>query len=333
MQKVVAFGGGHGLAATLSALRQITNEITAVVTVADNGGSSGRLREEFPILPPGDLRMALAALCADDEWGRTWANIMQHRFESDGPLNGHAMGNLLLASLWNENEDPVVGLDRVGQLLKVIGRVLPMSAVPLDIEASFNTSTGRIVVRGQKEVATAKGRIDSLRVIPENPQPLAETLTAIRVADWITMGPGSWFSSVMPHLMVPMQQDALIRTKAKKIVVLNLDASHSMVGEEFAGSTPEEHLEFFHRYAPDLAIDYCLVDPSVVRNSRALDEAASKMGGRVITADIRKAPGSVHHDVSKLTLHLGHIMCPKLVGYPHGNDSISQGRTLSNLHL
>ena len=114
MQKVVALGGGHGLAATLSALRKITTELTAIVTVADNGGSSGRLREEFPILPPGDLRMALAALCADDEWGRTWANIMQHRFVSDGPLNGHAMGNLLLASLWNENEDPIVGLDRVG---------------------------------------------------------------------------------------------------------------------------------------------------------------------------------------------------------------------------
>ena len=314
MQKVVALGGGHGLAATLSALRQITSDITAVVTVADNGGSSGRLREEFPILPPGDLRMALAALCADDEWGRTWAHIMQHRFESDGPLNGHAMGNLLLASLWNENEDPVIGLDRVGQLLKVIGRVLPMAETALDIEGTFNTSTGRIVVRGQKEVATAKGRIESLRVIPENPQARLEALTAIRVADWITMGPGSWFSSVMPHLMVPMQQDALLRTKAKKILILNLDATSSTTGEEFAGSTPEEHLEFFHSYAPELKIDYCLVDSSVVRNSVALDEAAAKMGGRVIAADIRKAPGSVHHDVSKLTLHLGHIMGPKLVG-------------------
>ena len=314
MQKVVALGGGHGLAATLSALRKLTNEITAVVTVADNGGSSGRLREEFPILPPGDLRMALAALCGDDEWGQTWANIMQHRFESDGALNGHAMGNLLLASLWNENEDPVVGLDRVGQLLKVIGRVLPMAAVPLDIEGTFNTSTGRIVVRGQKEVATAKGRIESLRVIPENPQALPEVLTAIRTADWITMGPGSWFSSVMPHLMVPMQQDALIRTKAKKILILNLDATHSIGGDEFAGSTPEEHLEFFHGYAPELKIDYCLVDPSVIRNVGALDDAAAQLGGRIITADIRKAPGSVHHDVAKLTLHLGHIMGPKLVG-------------------
>lgn len=156
MFKVVALGGGHGLAATLASLRQKTQEITAIVTVADNGGSSGRLREEFPIFPPGDLRMALTALCADDEWGRTWAEILQHRFNSDGDLNGHAMGNLLLASMWNAGDDPVVALDRVGQLLKVIGRVLPMAAVALDIEGTFNTSTGRIVVRGQKEVATAK---------------------------------------------------------------------------------------------------------------------------------------------------------------------------------
>ena len=135
--KVVALGGGHGLAATLTALRSVTSNITAVVTVADNGGSSGRLREEFPIMPPGDLRMALAALCGDDAWGRDWADIMQYRFTSDGPLNGHALGNLLLAALWDRDEDVVVGLDRVGALLKVVGRVLPMTAEPLTIEATF----------------------------------------------------------------------------------------------------------------------------------------------------------------------------------------------------
>ncbi len=314
MTKVVALGGGHGLAATLSALREITTEITAIVTVADNGGSSGRLREEFPIFPPGDLRMALAALCADDEWGTTWANIMQHRFVSDGALNGHAMGNLLLASLWNDGEDPVVGLDRVGSLLKVIGRVLPMAAIPLDIEGTFNTSTGRIVVRGQKEVATAKGRIESLRVIPENPAPRLEALSAIRVADWVTMGPGSWFSSVMPHLLVPMQLDALERTKAKKILILNLDSHANTAGEEFAGSTPEEHLELFHSYAPNLSIDYFLVDRSVIRNEKTLAEMATKLGGQVVAVDIRKAPGSIHHDVPQLALHLGHIMRQSLVG-------------------
>lgn len=314
MSKVVALGGGHGLAATLSALRQITSEITAIVTIADNGGSSGRLREEFSIFPPGDLRMALAALCADDDWGRTWADIMQHRFESSGPLNGHAMGNLLLASLWSDDEDPVIGLDRVGSLLKTVGRVLPMATVPLDIEGTFNTSTGRIVVRGQKEVATAKGRIESLRVIPENPQARMEALTAIRTADWITMGPGSWFSSVMPHLLVPMQLDALSRSKAKKILILNLDAHSNTAGEEFAGSTPEEHLELFSEYAPDVLIDYFLVDKSVIRDQMALAVIARKLGGQIVAVDIRKAPGSIHHDVTQLALHLGHIMRQSLVG-------------------
>ena len=314
MSKVVALGGGHGLAATLSALRKITADITAIVTVADNGGSSGRLREEFPIFPPGDLRMALAALCADDEWGRSWAEIMQHRFVSDGPLHGHAMGNLLLASLWSGDEDPVVGLDRVGSLLKVVGRVLPMAAVPLDIEGTFITSTGRIVVRGQKEVATAKGRIDSLRVIPENPQARMEALTAIRTAEWITIGPGSWFSSVMPHLLVPMQLDALIRTQAKKILILNLDAHAMTAGEEFAGSTPEEHLELFHAYAPKLLVDYFLVDNSVIRNEKELIRIARKLGGQVVAADLRKAPGSIHHDVTQLALQLGHIIRQSLVG-------------------
>ena len=308
MSKVVALGGGHGLAATLTALRQVTQEITAIVTVADNGGSSGRLREEFPIFPPGDLRMALAALCADDEWGRTWAEIMQHRFVSDGELNGHAMGNLLLASMWNAGDDPVVALDRVGELLKVIGRVLPMASVALDIEGTFTTSTGRIVVRGQKEVATAKGHIESLRIIPEDPEARPEALAAIEEADWITMGPGSWFSSVIPHLLVPAQLEALKATTAKKILILNLDATARSQGEEFAGSTPEQHLEFFHRYAPGLKVDYCLVDQSVVRDEEALRDTASTLGSEIVIADIRKAPGSIHHDAEKLALHLGHIL-------------------------
>jgi len=307
LSKVVALGGGHGLAATLAALRHITQEITAIVTVADNGGSSGRLREEFAIFPPGDLRMALTALCADDDWGRTWAKILHHRFESNGELNGHAMGNLLLASMWNAGDDPVVALDRVGQLLKVIGRVLPMAAVALDIEGTFNTSTGRIVVRGQKEVATAKGNIQSLRIIPEDPPARVEALAALAAAEWITMGPGSWFSSVIPHLMVPAQLAALKSSNARKILILNLDATSQAQGEEFAGSTPEKHLEFFHHYAPGLMVDYCLVDQSVVRDEDALRTAASTLGSEIVVADIRKAPGSIHHDSEKLALHLSHI--------------------------
>ena len=120
---VVALGGGHGLSATLSSLRLMTDRITAVVTVADDGGSSGRLRSELGVLPPGDLRMALAALCDDSEWGRTWSAVLQHRFSSSGDLDQHAVGNLLIVALWELLEDPVTGLDWVGKLLGARGQI------------------------------------------------------------------------------------------------------------------------------------------------------------------------------------------------------------------
>lgn len=313
--RVVALGGGHGLAATLAALRQITNELTAIVTVADNGGSSGRLREEFSIYPPGDLRMALAALCADDDWGRSWAEIMQYRFTSDGALDGHAVGNLLLAALWNKGEDPVAGLDRVGSLLKVIGRVLPMSVEPLDIEATFTNSTGRFIVKGQVQVATAKGRLESLRLLPENPTARPESLSAIGLADWIVMGPGSWFSSVLPHLMVPQQRDALIAAKAKKILVLNLDSAESTGASptsikgsgEYAGYTATEHIEILHTYAPDLRFDLIVADQSVVTGSEQLQRHLSSKGGELLVADLRDQRSSIHHDPKKLTSLFAHI--------------------------
>src|SRR5580765_7707454 len=134
--RIAALGGGHGLAASLRALRLVSEHITAIVTVADNGGSSGRLRDEFDVLPPGDLRMALSALCDDTEWGHTWRDLLQHRFESSGELHNHAVGNLLIVALWELLGDTVTGLDWVARLLGARGRVLPMSAVPLDIEAT-----------------------------------------------------------------------------------------------------------------------------------------------------------------------------------------------------
>ena len=311
-RKVVALGGGHGLAATLTALRSFTSNITAIVTVADNGGSSGRLREEFPILPPGDLRMALAALCSDDEWGRSWAEIMQYRFTSDGDLNGHAVGNLLLAALWDSDEDTVAGLDRVGALLKVIGRVLPMATNPLDIEATFENSIGIKIVQGQAEVATTKGRLKSLRIIPENPTAYPEALSAIADAQWITMGPGSWFSSVIPHLLVPAQRDAIISSKAKKILLLNLDTSDKSAGE-YAGYSPLEHLQILSTYAPGLHFDCVVIDQSSDGQSQ-LREHLSTLGSELVIADLRSDGAPLHHDVKKLGQLFAHIDSQILVG-------------------
>ncbi|MEY4902070.1 MAG: hypothetical protein RLZZ190_797 [Actinomycetota bacterium] len=312
--RVVCLGGGHGLAATLAAVRKLTTQITAIVTVADNGGSSGRLREEFPIFPPGDLRMALAALCADDEWGRSWADILQYRFTSDGPLNGHAVGNLLLAALWDRDEDPVVGLDRVAALLKVVGRVLPMAASPLDIEAIFENSGILQRVQGQVQVATAQGKLKSLHLVPDNPTALPVAVQAIEQAQWITVGPGSWFSSVLPHFLVAEQRVALAHSGAKKIIILNLDSHPNAPADEFAGNTPVEHLEMLRTYAPDMKIDHVLIDESEIEDGQRLQLLVESFGGSLHIADLRQLPGSLHHDVKKLVSALSHIMDKSRVG-------------------
>jgi uncharacterized cofD-like protein len=305
--KIVALGGGHGLAATLTALRSITTQITAVVTVADNGGSSGRLRDEFAIMPPGDLRMALAALCADDEWGRNWAEIMQYRFTSEGELNGHALGNLLLAALWDRDQDSVAGLDQVGALLKVVGRVLPMSSEPLDIEATFELDGELMEAHGQVAVATTRGRLQSLRLIPSDPATRPEVIQAIMEADWITMGPGSWFSSVLPHLLVPTLRDAIVASSAKKILILNLD---SAIGEgdigEFAGYSPIEHCEILSNYAPGLHFDVVLTD-SQLEDKGELAAYLYERESIHIERDLRDAQIRIHHGSEKLASAFAHI--------------------------
>ena len=297
--RIVAFGGGHGLAAMLSALRDISSEITAVVTVADNGGSSGQLRSEFGVMPPGDLRMALSALCSDDEWGSSWAEALQHRFESSGPLNGHALGNLLLTALWNLNNDPVVGLDKVGELLRIVGRVLPMAAIPIEIEATLKPlSSGQPgrVIRGQVEVAEAAGEVVSVRLIPDSPPVLPEVLEAIENAEWITIGPGSWYSSVLPHLLVPQIRTALANSNAKIVVFLNLDAR--TVKDEASALSSEVQIEFLKTHAPEVKIDYLVADNSI--KTTGLEAIAQKYEAQLILSDLAHHPGSDQHDRFKV---------------------------------
>src|SRR5260221_9880726 len=226
-RKVVAFGGGHGLFASLSALRRVTRQLTAVVTVADDGGSSGRLRRQFGVLPPGDLRMAMAALCGDDAWGTTWSRVVQHRFTGEADLAGHAVGNVLIVALWELLGDTVQGLDWVGRLLGAHGRVLPMASVPLDLEAEvegadparpYDIST----VRGQVACATTTGRGRSMSLVPPHPPACPEAVAAVGAADWAVLWPGSWVTSGLPHLLVPGLAEALVTTRARRLVALNL---------------------------------------------------------------------------------------------------------------
>jgi len=298
---VVALGGGHGLAASLRALRLLTERLTAIVTVADDGGSSGRLRDEFGVLPPGDLRMALAALCDDTEWGRTWRDVLQHRFRSSGSLDQHSVGNLLIVALWELLDDPVAGLDWVGRLLGARGRVLPMASVPLDIEADVAGLPGAgpdglTVVRGQVAVATAPGRIVRLRLIPTDPATAPETVRAIDEADWVVLGPGSWFTSVLPHLLVPELSAALHRTKARRCVTLNL----SPETRNPASMGRHEHLAALREHAPNLRIDAVIADPSAVDDIGPLADLAKEMGASLLLRQVQIGDGSANHDPVRL---------------------------------
>jgi uncharacterized cofD-like protein len=298
--KVVALGGGHGLAANLQALRTFCSDLTAVVTVADNGGSSGRLRRELGVLPPGDLRMALAALCRDDEWGRTWAHVLQHRFESDGELRSHSVGNLLIVALWELLGGPLEGLDWVARLLGAEGRVLPMAEVPLDIQARVRgadpSRPGDLsTVRGQVEVATTPGLVESIEVLPTDPPVGDETLAAIARADWVILGPGSWYTSVLPHLLVPQLRHALASTVARVCVTLNVAPQ---LGET-EGFTSSTYLEVLAVHAPDLGIDVVLADDGAVVDMPMLEETVSGLGARLVVAKLAEA-GESRHDVHRL---------------------------------
>jgi len=298
---VTALGGGHGLHASLAALRQLTDDVTAVVTVADNGGSSGRLRGEFGVLPPGDLRMALAALCGDDEWGQTWARVLQHRFAGQGDMKGHVVGNLLIVALWELLGDEVDALDWVGRLLGATGRVLPMATTPMDITAevrglAVDDPAALTAVRGQVEVATTPGEIVTIALEPADPTACPEAVAAVGAADWVVLGPGSWYSSVIPHLLVPDLRTALVETSAGVVVVLNLEGQ---VGETH-GYAPEDHLAALFEHAPDLRLHTVLADVRTVTDHDTLESAVATAGARLVVADVAADDGSPNHDPAKL---------------------------------
>ncbi len=298
--RVAALGGGHGLSASLSALRLVTGNITAVVTVADDGGSSGRLREELGVLPPGDLRMALSALCDDTDWGRTWRDVMQHRFTSregvTGSLDNHALGNLLIVTLWELLGDTVAGLRWAGALLGARGEVLPMASVPLTIEGQVrNNGTPGPLISGQSLLAKA-GEVENVRLVPQDAPACAEAVDAILQADWVVLGPGSWYTSVLPHLLLPEMRQALCTTKAKRLLTMNLDVNDA----EAVGMNAADHLHVIARYAPDFSIDVVLADPDSIGDVGEFTAAAAMIGAQVVFGKVESSAGDAIHDPLRL---------------------------------
>ncbi|MEU4216303.1 2-phospho-L-lactate transferase CofD family protein [Actinoplanes sp. NPDC026623] len=383
----MAFGGGHGLAVSLRGLRNCAPEldldITAVVTVGDNGGSSGRLRAERDAqLPPGDLRMALAALAGDDPAHQRTVALLQHRFalvgrtarrgsEADGipvsaggdadyefgdddgladlvladgaawneregdetpdgpaegdegsgaakagwggvdrriasvggrhdPLAGHAVGNLILLGLMELLGDPVEALAHAGAMVGARGRVLPMACHAVGIEADVRGGDPErpddvVTVRGQHAVAVASGHVEALRIVPAAPPACPPAVTAIAEADWLIFGPGSWYTSVLPHLLVPELAAAIVASPARRLVTLNLAAENETLGLSVA-----DHLAALHWYLPQLRVDTVLADAKWVGEPDPVHRAAEALGARLILASLAVADGSPKHDPESL---------------------------------
>jgi uncharacterized cofD-like protein len=283
----------------------VTPHLTAVVTVADDGGSSGRLRQELGIVPPGDLRMALAALAGDGEEFRTWETLLQHRFDGAGPLAGHAVGNLVLAGLVACTGDQVQALDVAGRLVGAVGRVLPMSCVPLEIVAEVTgldpaDASAVTEVVGQVAVASTAGRVSAVHLRPDQPPACPEAAQAVLDADWVVLGPGSWFTSVLPHLLVPELRTALETTSARRLVCLNLAEQPG----ETDGFSPEAHLEVLLRHAPELSLDVVLADEEAVGDPRGLMVAVTAGGGRLVLAPVARRDGTPRHHPERLAAAL-----------------------------
>ncbi|MEY2635262.1 MAG: hypothetical protein RIS75_1202 [Actinomycetota bacterium] len=301
--KVVALGGGHGLAATLVALRTLPVDITAVVGVSDNGGSSGRLRADFDVIPPGDLRMALTALCGADEWGSLWARVLQHRFPGNGSLAGHSMGNLLITALWQQAEDIVAGLDAVSTLLGAQGRVLPLSLQPLDIEATVIGPDGQeSQIMGQVQVATTQGRVQQIHLHPADAKVCPEALAAVNQADVIVLGPGSWFTSVLTHALLPEMEQALVNSTATKILVSNLCSQSG----ETHGFSPAHHLEALSEVSPSLTFDVVVSESE--HHNEELVQAASHLKADLYSVPLKSARDPHQHDAELLAQAFNQIL-------------------------
>jgi uncharacterized cofD-like protein len=226
--RIVAMGGGTGLPAVLRSLKdrlypspsdamceRSRERLTAIVTVTDDGGSSGRLRRDFNILPPGDIRNCLSALSED---GALSFDLFQYRFEKGNGLQGHSLGNLLLTALTHLKGNFLEAVQCCSDILNVKGRILPCTSEDVSLGALF---TDGLVIRGETHIAGHRGRIKNVFLVPSNPVPLPQTIRAIENADAIIVGPGSLYTSIIPNLLAEGMTDAIKRSKAKKIFICN----------------------------------------------------------------------------------------------------------------
>ena len=310
--RVVAIGGGTGLSALLSGLKHYARpadlsaapiDITAIVTVTDDGGSSGRLRREFDVLPPGDIRNCMVALSEDSA---LLSRLFQYRFPAGRGLKGHSFGNLFLMALTKIMGDFPDAVKASAEVLKIAGRIYPSTAANVALEATL--ADGSKVV-GETRISRSRQRIRRIRLIPRKARPLPAALTALADADLITLGPGSLFTSVVPNLLVEGIPEAIRQSSAVKAYFVNL---MWQPGEttEFSAS---DHVRAIHQHAGGRLLDYAIINvrpiPSSLKKAYAREaalpvendiEGLFKMGLEVLAGNLAQLSGKVRHDPSAI---------------------------------
>jgi uncharacterized cofD-like protein len=314
--QIVSIGGGTGLSTLLSGLKKHARstqgvpsdclpeaEISAVVTVSDDGGSSGRLRRDFDILPPGDIRSCMAALAEDQD---LLTHLFQYRFESGRGLKGHSFGNLFLTAMHQITGDFAQAVKLSSEILAIRGRIFPATSANVVLEAVLEDGN---LIQGESKIARSKSPIKTVRLIPERCPPLPETVEAIRSADLITLGPGSLYTSVIPNLLVTGISKAIEQSPALKVYFVNL---MWQPGETF-GFTASQHLEAIRAHSRQNIIDTVVVNtkpiPPVLEKRYARERVRpvendfatlTRMGVKVVTADLVCASGmqrnKIRHD-------------------------------------
>src|ERR1041385_2918398 len=285
--RVVAIGGGTGLSTLLKGLKQYTvrhgevapdgpyiSDLTGLVTVSDDGGSSGRLRRELGMLPPGDVRNCLVALSQDEN---LISKLFQYRFSSSGDLEGHNFGNLFLAALTAMTGDFAAAVKQAAEILATRGHILPATSANVQLEAIMDDGSH---VLGETNINASQRRIVELQIVPANPEPLPQALEAIACADVITMGPGSLFTSLVPNLLVRGIPEAIASSAAVKVFICNLMTE----ANESLNMKASDHIKAIYAHSPRRIFDYALVNTAPV--SASMRERYAEEHAQQVQADI-----------------------------------------------
>jgi uncharacterized cofD-like protein len=310
--RIVIIGGGTGLPVLLRGLKQYPVDITAIVTVADDGGSSGRLRDDLQIPPPGDIRNVLAAL-SDVE--PLVEEMFQHRFKTSNELSGHSLGNLILAAMTSITGNFVHAIQEMSKVLNVRGKVLPAANQSVVLHAEMEDGT---VVSGESKIPYSGKKIKRVFLTPEVITPLPESIQAIRQADLIIIGPGSLYTSILPNLLVPRLGEEICRSQAKKVYICNL---MTQAGETH-GYTASDHIEAIYNHLTCAFMDTILVnnkeipkDIQLRYNEELADpvnydlERIIELGLEVVHADIAvQENGALRHDPKKVAKILYNLL-------------------------